>query len=68
MGGMHGYARGKTKIECYLNFRRRVNRQKVEEEMDLHMDAGGGTKPELYRQMKKDPKTGEWVLYYHFGK
>ena len=24
MGGMDGYARGKTKIECYFNFRREV--------------------------------------------
>jgi hypothetical protein len=32
------------------------------------MDAGGGTKQKVYRQMKKDPTTGEWVLYYHFGK
>jgi len=32
----------------------------------MSMDAGLGPKQELYRQMKKDPKTGEWVLYYHF--
>lgn len=68
MGGMHGYARGKTKIECYLNFRREVNRKEIEEETDLTMDAGTGTKKELYRQMQKDPKTGKWVLFYHFGK
>jgi hypothetical protein len=65
---MHGYARGKTKIECYLNFRREVNRKEIEESTGLYMDAGGGTKQEVYRQMKKDPKTEEWVLFYHFGK
>jgi hypothetical protein len=68
MGGMHGYARGKTKIECYLNFRREVNRKEIEESTGLYMDAGGGTKQDVYRQMKKDPKTDEWVLFYHFGK
>ena len=68
MGGMHGYARGKTKLECYKNFRRKVNRKKIEESTGLYMDAGVGTKPELYAQMKKDPLTGEWVLFYHFGK
>jgi len=68
MGGMHGYARGKTKIECYLNFRREVNRKRVEEKTGLFMDAGTGAKKELYGQMKKDAKTGEWVLFYHFGK
>jgi hypothetical protein len=68
MGGMGGEARGKTKIECYKNFRRRVNRKEVEERTGLYMDAGTGTKPELYEQMKKDPKTDEWVLFYHFGK
>jgi hypothetical protein len=68
MGGMHGYIRGKTKLACYKKFRKEVNRKEIEESTDLSMDAGGGTKPEVYRQMKKDPKTGEWVLYYHFGK
>jgi hypothetical protein len=68
MGGMHGYARGKTKIECYLSFRRQVDRKSIEDATGLFMDAGTGTKAELYRQMKKDPKTGEWVLFYHFGK
>jgi uncharacterized protein YfaP (DUF2135 family) len=65
---MHGYSRGKTKLECYKNFRREVNRQEIEESTGLNMDAGTGTKPELYAQMAKDPKTGEWVLFYHFGK
>jgi hypothetical protein len=68
MGGMHGYARGKTKLECYKTFRRKVNRKKIEDRTGLEMDAGGGTKQEVYSQMKKDPDTGEWVLYYHFGK
>ena len=31
MGGMHGYARGKTKIACYKNYRREVNRKEIEE-------------------------------------
>jgi len=68
MGGMHGYARGKTKLACYKEFRRKVNRQRIEDRSGLYMDAGTGTKPELYAQMKKDAETGEWVLYYHFGK
>jgi hypothetical protein len=68
MGGMHGYARGSTKIGCYKEFRKKVNRSKIEERTGLYMDAGTGTKPELYKQMVKDSKTGEWVLYYHFGK
>jgi hypothetical protein len=32
------------------------------------MDADIGPKPELYKKMKKDESTGEWVLYFHFGK
>jgi hypothetical protein len=68
MGGMGDTCRGKTKLACYKNFRRKVNRQRIEESSGLYMDAGTGTKPELYAQMKKDPETGEWVLYYHFGK
>jgi hypothetical protein len=57
MGGRRGYARGKTKIACYLDFRREVNRKEIEESTGLYMDAGTGTKEELYRQM-----------FYHFGK
>lgn len=68
MGGTGGTVRGKTKIECYLKFRKSVNRQKIEDSTGLYMDAGTGTKAELYKQMKKDAKTDEWVLYYHFGK
>ena len=66
MGGMGGSCRGKTKLACYKEFRRKVNRQEIEERYDMSMDAGGGTKQELYRQMKKDPETEEWVLFYHF--
>jgi hypothetical protein len=43
-----------------------VNRKEIEERYEMSMDAGLGAKQELYRQMKKDPETGEWVLYYHF--
>jgi hypothetical protein len=68
MGGMHGYSRGKTKLECYKNFRREVDRRKIEEATGLYMDVGTGGKQELYGKMKKDSKTGEWVLFYHFGK
>ena len=66
MGGMGGTCRGKTKLACYKNFRREVNRKEIEERYEMSMDAGIGTKRELYRQMTKDPESGEWVLYYHF--
>jgi hypothetical protein len=68
MGGMGGAIRGKTKLEVYKKFRARVNRKDIEDRTGLYMDAGNGTKPDLYRSMKKDPATGEWVLYFHFGK
>ncbi len=68
MGGMGGQIRGKTKIEVYKKFRAKVNRKEVEDRTGLYMDAGNGTKPDLYKSMKKDDTTGEWVLYYHFGK
>jgi hypothetical protein len=68
MGGMGGEIRGKTKIAVYKKFRAKVNRQEIEERTGLYMDAGNGTKPELYEQTKKDETTGEWVLRYHFGK
>ena len=45
-----------------------MKRKKIEEATGLYMDAGPGEKPDLYRSMRKDDKTGEWVLYYHFGK
>lgn len=60
--------RGKTKLEVYKKFRERVNRKRIEESTGLFMDAGNGTKQDLYGSMKKDPATGEWVLFYHFGK
>lgn len=43
-------------------------RKEIEADTGLYMDAGIGMKQDLYRQMKKDPETGEWVLFYHFGK
>jgi hypothetical protein len=66
MGGMGGHVRGRTKLECYKNFRREVNREEIEEANDMYMDAGLGDKHALYRQMEKDPESGEWVLFYHF--
>jgi len=66
LGGMGDHIRGRTKLECYKNFRRKVNRNKIEEKYDMYMDAGVGDKRALYRKMKKDPATGEWLLYYHF--
>jgi hypothetical protein len=68
MGGMGGFVRGRTKIEVYKKFRAEINRKEVEASTGLYMDAGEGAKPEVYSQMKKDPETGEWVLFYHFGK
>jgi hypothetical protein len=68
MGGMGGEIRGKSKLEVYKRFRAQVNRNKIEESYSLFMDAGTGGKQDLYRSMKKDEKTGEWVLFYHFGK
>ena len=68
MGGMHGYARGKTKLGCYKDFRAQVDREEIEARTGLFMDAGNGGKQELYAQMYKDSDTGEWVLFYHFGK
>jgi hypothetical protein len=68
MGGMGGYIRGKTKLEVYKKFRARINREEIEERTGLFMDAGLATKPELYGKMTKDTETGEWVLFYHFGK
>ena len=68
MGGMGGEVRGKTKLATYKKFRAKVNRKRIEERTGLFMDAGNGAKPDLYRSMKKDEATGEWVLHYHFGK
>ena len=68
MGGMGGEIRGKTKLETYKRFRAEVNRKEIEAATGLYMDAGIGEKQDLYKSMRKDDKTGEWVLYYHFGK
>ena len=68
MGGMGGEIHGKTKLETYKKFRARIKRKKIEDSTGLYMDAGNGTKQDLYRSMKKDPVTGEWVLHFHFGK
>ena len=67
MGGMGGFVRGRTKV-IYKKFRAEVNRKEVEASTGPSMDAGEGTKPEVYAQTKKDPETGEWVLLNHFGK
>jgi hypothetical protein len=67
-GGMGDEIRGKTKLEAYKKFRARVNRKKIEDATGLYMDAGNGGKQYLYRAMRKDPESGEWVLYFHFGK
>jgi hypothetical protein len=40
--------------------------KEIEERYEMSMDAGLGGKQKLDRQMKKHPKTVEWVLYYHF--
>lgn len=55
-------------LETYKNFRAHIDRNKIEASTGLYMDAGTGGKQDLYRAMKKDPATGEWVLYFHFGK
>jgi hypothetical protein len=68
MGGMGDVVRGKTKLETYKRFRAEVDRKKIEEATGLYMDAGIGLKQDLYKSMTKDEETGEWVLYYHFGK
>jgi hypothetical protein len=68
MGGMGGTVRGKTKLETYKRFKEHVDRREIEESTGLYMDAGVGKKQDLYRMMEKDEKTGEWVLFYHFGK
>jgi hypothetical protein len=68
MGGMGGEIRGKTKLETYKRFRARINRKKIEDSTGLYMDAGNGSKPGLYKGMRKDRATGEWVLRFHFGK
>lgn len=65
---MGGEIRGKTKLETYKRFRAEVNRKEIEEKTGLYMDAGMGMKQELYNRMTKDEETGEWVLFYHFGK
>jgi hypothetical protein len=36
---------------------------KIEGSSGLMLDAGDGGKSELYKQMKKDPDNGEWVLF-----
>jgi len=68
MGGTGGAIRGKTKLETYKKYRARINRKKIEDSTGLYMDAGNGTKQDLYRSMRKDPATDEWVLHFHFGK
>ncbi|MFZ0796410.1 MAG: hypothetical protein WCA13_11875 [Terriglobales bacterium] len=65
---MGGIIRGRTKLETYKRFRAKVSRSKIEAATGLYMDAGIGTKQQLYHSMRKDEETGEWVLYYHFGK
>jgi hypothetical protein len=47
MGGMGSTCRGKTKLECYKNFRREANRKEIEERYEMSMDAGLGAKQEL---------------------
>lgn len=65
MGGMHGYIRGKTKLETWLKFKKMFLRDP--EPHGLHLDTPVGKK-DAFRNMEWDEKTKEWVLFYHFGK
>jgi len=40
-----------------------VDTKEIEGWSGLMLDAGDGGKSELYKQMKKDPDNGEWVLF-----
>lgn len=63
MGKAGGTARGKTKKETYSAYAIERDSAKA---MGLVVDFPKN-KEEAYEQMEKDPKTGGWVLEYHFS-
>ncbi len=65
MGGMHGEIYGKTKIEVWKKFE--PLRSRDNQPLGLYLETPL-TKKEAYRKMTRDPQTGQWVLWYHFGK
>ena len=65
MGGMHGDIRGKTKLEVWKKFQPMTARDYSPH--GLYLDTAKNKK-DAFKSMKRDEKTGEWVLWYHFGK
>jgi hypothetical protein len=59
---MGGNCRGKTKLGCYKNFRREVNRKKIEERYDM---TGLGIKPRKVSERCPDalhePHSNGWA-------
>jgi len=64
MGKGGNTVRGKTKKETYSVFCR--ERDAVLKQSGLRMDYPTSM-PQAYAMMKKDPKTGEFTLTYHYS-
>ena len=62
MGGYWGEVRGSTKIETYLAYV-----EQCEGWPGTH-DPDPSGKKWCYRQMERDPQTGEWTLRYRAHK
>ena len=59
MGGMSGEARGKSKIETYLEYKRIA-------ESDMWADRDPPLNKKIcYKKMVQDPEAEEWVLHFH---
>jgi len=63
MGKAGGTVRGKTKKETYSAY---ASERDSARAMNLVVDFPKN-REEAYEQMEKDPKTGDWVLEYHFS-
>ena len=63
MGSTSGEIRGKSKIETYLKYT-----EEIEAVGNIFQDQHPDPryKKECKRLMKQDPKSGEWVLRFHF--
>jgi hypothetical protein len=67
MGGIHGTVKGKTKVECWINFLR-VRDHLLDTTGFVREMVTPGNKKVGYQMMQRDDKTGEWTLRFRLDK
>jgi hypothetical protein len=66
VGGLGGEVRGVTQEEAWKTFESQI-RSQIEERYGLFLDAPL-TREAAFTKMRRDEKSGSWILDYHFSK